>query len=208
METKLIWINKLNGAWETETRYFKKAKEEFPNEKLIAIVCGVAYGGSIEAIAQEWKDVGVVYGYDTFEGHPKHICENPEAFEATCMDNWYRTEVYGTENLSVEYQNSVLKELGLNNFRLVKGLINKNSWDDIEKVHYVMLDLDIAIATEIAYHNIKNKIVENGYLLLHDCIGHTQLPQMAKLYQGIKDEGLFNVLEEHSGQYLVVLQKT
>lgn len=207
--TKLIWINIINGADKVETYYSNKIKEIFPNDKLIGVICGVAYGGSVEAIAKSWIGIGKVYGYDTYEKHPKHLSDNPLSEEAICMDQFYEQCAFGSNNLSIEYIDNTLKNLGLNNFSLIKGEVNKNSFDILDKVHYVMLDMDLEKPMRLSYDILKNKIVKNGYLLLHDTVGHydNTFPLLEKLYNDIKGEGLFEVIEDIPSSYLSVLKK-
>lgn len=173
MKTKLRWL--CRGSTElVQMKTMEKLMRDFPNDKIIALELGVAYGGGVEAMAKKLKERGLVYGYDTFEGHPADLSDNPNNTEAICMEPWY--EKFGTEALDIDYQRKVLKEEGIKNVTLVKGRISKKSFDELKKVHFAMLDLDLVKSMRIAYEGVKDKIVKGGYLFLHDAIPEYHLP--------------------------------
>jgi len=162
----MISLNKINGADRLCEKYERKCLEEFKGY-LIGVVMGVAYGGDLERIARIWDKRGKVYGCDTYEGHPRHLSNNINNFEATCMDYWYHQ--YGMEKLAYEYQRKELDNQGLTNAILIKGLVNKDSCKDIPYLNYAFLDMDILASMKAGYEAVKDKIVKGGYLLLHDC---------------------------------------
>src|SRR5271157_4190262 len=101
-------LNNLNGAGPITLKIACMALDIF-KENLIGAEFGVAYGGGVEAIGKVWKNKGIVYGFDTFEGHPKEIAtKDPDcnfsknAFAATCMDYWYT--IYDNNELMMTYQ--------------------------------------------------------------------------------------------------------
>lgn len=194
-----------NGADEMCLKYAKKCLEEF-KEDLIGAEMGVAYGGGVEATAQLWKGRGKIYGFDTFTGHPKQLLKDPNSFEATCMDYWYNQ--FGTYFLSAESIQAQLDHEGFKNVILIKGLINKDSAKDIEKFHYVFIDLDIAISMAFAFDAVKDKIVKGGYILLHDVVPEGHIPNTHRWYREIalKDER-FKLIEENPKAYTAVLQR-
>lgn len=164
-KTQLRVLNEINGANKVCDRYEKLCLEEFSGH-LVGVVMGIAYGGDVERIATTWGDRGDVWGYDTFEGHPKSLSKDIHSFEATCMDYWYAQ--FGMTELTIGYQQGVLDELGLKNAHLVKGLVNSRSCNDLQGIHYAFLDMDIIASMEAGYKAVKDKIVPGGYLLLHD----------------------------------------
>jgi hypothetical protein len=96
-------LNETNGAHKTVFKFAERALADFTNP--VGVVMGIAYGGEVEEIAKIWKGRGTIYGYDTFEDlHPQHVFKGGEkdAFEANCMEHWYKT--YGTQELSYDYQ--------------------------------------------------------------------------------------------------------
>lgn len=171
----MIWLNKIAGgpAYLLETVFFTLTAIKFKQD-ITMVVMGVAYGGILEEIGQLLKNKGVVYGYDTFVGHPKQVAE-PDSRELSCMDDWY--SMYGYDRLSYEFQRAELNAQELSNVVLVKGLIDKSSCKDIDKIHFALLDLDILNSTINGYLACKDKIVKGGYLLIHDAAN--------------KDNGLF-----------------
>lgn len=162
------WLNKTNGADKIETKYFTKVKEEFKKD-LVGVVMGSAYGGSVEAMGKLWKDVGTVYGCDTFEDlHPGHLHPTPGSFETICMDHWYNHKDFGKEALAFKHQRSVLDSQGLDNVILLKGEVGPDTTKDMDKVHYCFLDMDIPQSMDNGYQAIKTVMVKGSYLLIHD----------------------------------------
>ena len=135
-------------------------------EPLYGAEFGVGWGGGIEWIGKLWKDRGIVWGFDTFEGMPKYIGDPEGKEEANALDAFYAA--YGTEGLMYQKIREELDNQGLDNVILVKGLISDTSCRDIPRLHYVELDLDMLESMQIAYGAVASKIVPNGYLLLHD----------------------------------------
>jgi len=206
----MISLNRLNGAEKIVTSYAKELLRLPIDKPLIGAEFGSAYGGGIEAVGKLWKGKGVVYGFDTFEGHPKQLVPDQKSFEATCMDNWYKKEIYGKEKLSYEYQRKELDRQGLDNVILKKGLITKDACAEIPYLHYALLDMDIMESMEIGYAAVKDKIEPGHLLFLHDVTPPTHIPRtfhwFAEEVMG-KDEEMWTVLGDFSNMYLVVLSK-
>lgn len=178
---KLIWLNEVNGCKERELDYMKRTMSDFHGEDmhLYGVIMGIAYGGSVEELARIWRGKGTVYGFDTFEDlHPRHLAEDGNEREATCMDHWYREDVYGTDMLSYRYQRGVLDSEGLDNAVLVKGEVRKDSCKDIPHIHYAFLDMDLIESMKIGYEAVKDKIVKHGFLLMHDVTSKGNLPRL------------------------------
>jgi hypothetical protein len=201
MESRLLNLNRTNGDAEVQNKIQNVLLNEFPNETLYGAEIGIAYGGGVESACKIWKDKGFVYGLDTFEGHPKHLSDDINSFEAVCMDGWYRD--YGIEKVSYDYINENLKLEGLNNYELIKGEVHVQSLSKVNKLHYVLLDLDMITPMKIAYESIKNKMVKGGYICVHDVIPSEHLPMINKWwYEEVMPLGLY---EEYTlGKYLGV----
>lgn len=176
----MICLNEQNGADKICAKYEKKCLTEFEGP-LYAVVMGIAYGGDVERIARDtWGNRGKVYGFDTFESlHPRHLAEDVQSFEATCMDHWYL--YYGTDQLTYEYQRKQLDDQGLTNATLVKGEVNKDSCKDIPYLNYAFLDMDILASMQAGYAAVADKIVKGGYLLMHDVVNN--IPSLMEWYQ-------------------------
>jgi hypothetical protein len=209
----MIELNDTNGASTLTREIYLNCLNEFDGN-LTAAEFGVAYGGALERIGKAWKGRGEVYGFDTFEGHPKQIgeiCEDSKkaggvsSFAAVCMDSWYESDEYGTEKISYEYIRAELDRQELNNVHLVKGLITDKTKLPFKELHYCMLDLDFPLSMFQAYELAKGKI--KGYLLLHDCIPKGHIPGCNDVYQKILSEGLFEVVKEDNPSYLVILKR-
>lgn len=175
----LPWLNASNSTANIEVEFVKTLLTTF-KEDLTILVVGSAYGGEVDTLSQIVYGRGKVYGYDTFEGHPKDLAFSSKNLEATCMNMWYNSDLdcYQKDKLTYEYQRKVLDERKLTNAILVKGRVNEHSFDDIEKAHLVMLDLDMIIPTIIAYNAIKDKIAQGGYIFFHDAVPHDHLPMI------------------------------
>lgn len=194
--------------------YARKILNEFPGE-IIGCEMGIAWGGNVENTGTIWKGRGKYYGFDTFCGMPKHLAVKEEqktvtirghkVVPADCMDGWY-TQL-GTNELSYEYQRSVLDKLGLDNVILVKGEVNEHSCDDIPYLNFAFLDMDLLDPMKIGYEAVKNKIVPEGYLFLHDVIDN--LPALVNWYRDMlqKDGHLWKIVEEIPKSYLAILKR-
>jgi hypothetical protein len=178
---------------------------DFPRERvLIGVEMGVAYGGGVEALAKLWRGRGVVLAYDTFTGHPKKLALKRKSMEATCMDMHYKQ--YGRKMLSYEYQRQELTRQNISNVLLFKGLIHKKSCEDIPKIHYCLLDLDILASMKTGYSAVADKIVPRGYLCLHDVLSGV-LPDLIPWYNKIKKEKRWQVVFEGEKEDLAVLRR-
>lgn len=187
-------LNVVNGADKLCEKYEKACLKEF-EEELIGVIMGIAYGGDVERIARDvWGSRGKVYGYDVFEAtHPKHLAEDRNDFDATCMDHWYMT--YGTEELAYTYQRNELDRQGLTNAFLIKGEVSPESCKDLPYINYAFLDMDIVKSMAYGYQAVREKIVPGGYLLLHDV--YQNIPQLGRWYEDdVKNSGLWEVVEE------------
>jgi len=215
----MIQLNDTNGASRITLATARQLMEEFPDVHLVGAEFGVAYGGGVEALGKLWAGRGTVYGFDTFEGHPKEVADECEysaplggsqsSFAAGCMDQWYKDPAYGTDKLSYGYQVSELARQGIDNVFLIKGKITgKTNISYIKELHYCLLDLDFPLSMWQAYHLIKDKVVRGGYLCLHDVIPQGHIPGCWEYYQQMLAEGLFELVQEHApGTHLVTLRK-
>lgn len=207
--TELESINYIsnNGDDRFFLKYCDKVKAEFVKD-LIGVEMGSAYGGNVEAIARLWQGIGDIYGYDTFTGHPKQIANNPEDFEATCMNYWYKEDVCGTANLSLEYQQGVMAKLGIDNAHFVKGLINKDSCRDLPRIHVAFLDLDLVNSMRPAFEAVADKIVLGGYLLMHDVVNQgSSLQELEDWYKNVILKDIRYKFLEQSQHFAVALQR-
>ena len=200
-KNQLVWLNAGNDAGATEIEMVERVLDEFPDEKLTALEVGCAYGGGTEFIAKCWYGRGRVYGYDTFVGHPKDLAASPDDLDATCMDMWYdkgkEIPALHVSRLAYDYQRKVLDDQLLTNAILVKGRVNKHSFDNIKKIHFAMLDLDFDKPMTTAYHAIKDKFVPGGYLMLHDTLPPDHLPKICHLaYNVIAKDGRWSIIKE------------
>jgi hypothetical protein len=212
-------LNDTNGASDITFKYSEICKSKF-SENLNGVEMGIAYGGGIERIGKSWKNRGTIWGFDTFEGHPKEIAKSckytmevttpdKEAHATYCMDPWYNDPNYGTEKFKYEYIRENLDSQQLDNVVLVKGLITEDT--DISfiegDIHYALIDLDFPISQWVGWNLLKNKIAKGGYLCLHDMIPYGHIHGNYEYYQQMVSENLFDVVEEVPQSYLVVLQK-
>lgn len=177
-KSTLFELNDVNNASVITYKIANTAMSVFPNEGLVGVQMGIAYGGGVERMAELWKDAGVVYGFDTFTGHPKQLAQDPNNREAVCMDIWYQADMYGTDKLDLKYQEKILQEKGLTNAFLIKGLVTEDSCKDIPRIHYAFLDMDIVASMDAGYKAVKDKIAPGGYLLLHDVVSPTNIPPL------------------------------
>lgn len=205
---KLNWLNAGNGTSRLQLECIQALPSMFPSEEIIALEVGSAYGGGAEMMGKTLYGRGKVYGYDTFEGHPRDLADSPTDPEANCMDLWYKEPHYGLNKLSYEYQRIILDEEGLDNVILVKGRIHEHSFDDIERVHFALFDLDLVQSTRIAYEALKDKIVKNGYLFIHDALPKDNLVHLNKyVYNEIVPDKRWKMFGEFPNDFVLVLQK-
>lgn len=178
----------------------RKLLEKFQFEQLVGVEMGVAYGGGVEALAKVWKGRGTVYGYDTFVGHPIYITPDQGNLEATCMR--YIEKQHGKAGMNIDVIRGELEAQGLDNVRLVQGLVHPQSCADLEKIHYAMLDMDMLESMGAGYEAVKDKIVPGGYLLLHDV---DCFPRLAAWYrETIQTDPRWNVISEDK---IVILER-
>lgn len=200
----MINLNEQNGADKILLKYAWKLAEH-ATTPLIGAELGIAYGGGVEAIGKIWNGWGTIYGFDTFEGHPKHLSYSPESHEAFCMDPQYAA--YGIDKLSYEYQRSELDRQGLNNVILRKGLINNNSLKDIPFLNYALLDMDMVNPMFLGFKIVDEKMVSGGYLCLHDVVPAGHIFGLWGMLQEIVHTGKYKLVEEAPLSFLAVLQK-
>jgi hypothetical protein len=211
---KLYWINNVNGADYLMLGVAAMLRKKFKKD-LIGAEMGTAYGGGPEAVGKLWKGIGQVHAFDTFEGHPAQLSDDPNSFEARCMDRWYDNRYAGNERiphlteemLSYEYQRKALDDQGLSNVILHKGLIGEDSLKDIPYLHYALLDMDLIKSMRIGYEIVKDKIVQGGFLCLHDVIPNGHIEGLYELYQEILNEGKWKTVIEAESSYLIVLKR-
>jgi len=211
---KLYWINNVNGADYLMLGVAAMLRKKFKKD-LIGAEMGTAYGGGPEAVGKLWKGIGQVHAFDTFEGHPAQLSDDPNSFEARCMDRWYDNRYAGNERiphlteemLSYEYQRKILDDQDLSNVILHKGLIGEDSLKDIPYLHYALLDMDLIKSMRIGYEIVKYKIVQGGFLCLHDVIPNSHIEGLYELYQEILNEGKWQTVIEAESSYLIVLKR-
>lgn len=204
-------LNDTNGASKILLDIANKTLQEFKSN-IIGVEMGIAYGGGVESIGKMWKNSGLVYGFDTFMGHPKEVAlKDPtcnystESFAATCMDDWYRT--FDNNELTIEYQTSELNKQGIENVKLIKGLINENTKIDfIPYINYCLIDLDFTLAMKHAYSIIENKLVKGSYLCLHDVVPNGHINGLYEWYEEIKNCGKYELIGEYPSSFLSVLK--
>lgn len=211
---KLYWINNVNGADYLMLGVAAMCRKKFKNN-LIGAEMGTAYGGGPEAVGKMWKGIGEVHAFDTFEGHPVELSSDPNSFEARCMDRWYDNRYAGNERipfltkemLTYEYQRSVLDSEGLSNVILHKGLINKDSLNEINYLNYALLDMDLLVSMKTGYEIVKDKIVKGGFLCLHDCNPKNHIEGLWEFYEEILNSGNWKEIMHCDSSYLIVLEK-
>lgn len=205
METVLTQLNQYanNKADETLEEYAQKTLEHF-KDNILGVEMGSAYGGNVEMIARTWGDKGKIWGFDTFEGHPKHLSQTKDDdLEKTCMDVWYRDKNLGENKLKLEYQQQILKENNITNAYLVKGEVNQFSCDHLPYINFAFLDMDILESMQEGYRAVAPRMTEGGYLILHDVLGH--IPRLADWYEhDIKPN--YEVVYEAVDRYVAVLR--
>lgn len=206
LKNQLAWLNVGSKESNVQLGYLEFLKTQF--NEVIALEIGSAYGGAVETMAKFLKGRGKAYGYDTFEGHPEDLSDDSLSGEARCMDIWYVHPDFGRgKNLSYKYQRKVLDQQGLDNAILVKGRINKHSFDDIKEAHLVMMDLDLVKSTEVAYFAVRGKIVLGGYLFMHDAIPANHLPLLHKfIYNEVVTDKMWSIEAEIPDMNLLILK--
>src|SRR5512133_2559163 len=129
----MIQLNDLNGASKFTNAIVQGLLKKF-KDKLIGAEMGVAYGGGIENVGKLWLGRGTVYGFDTFEGHPKEIADKCQytqeaggksALATFCMADWYYH--WGIDGVKENHISKELDKQGLDNVILVKGLITEQT---------------------------------------------------------------------------------
>lgn len=209
-------LNDTNGASHYTGLIVQQVLKEFIGN-IAGAEFGIAYGGGVESIGKLWKGRGIVYGFDTFEGHPKQVAEKCEytieaggsgALATWCMDQWYNSPDYGTEAIKYDYIRYQLDKQGLDNVILVKGLItDKTDVSFLPELQYCFLDLDFPLSMWQAYNLVKDKIVKGGYLCLHDVIPKGHIHGCYEYYQKMLAEGLFEIYKEVPECLLAILKK-
>lgn len=207
-------LNDVNGASEITAKYASRCLKEF-DEELVGAEFGVAYGGGIEKIGKLWSGRGIIYGFDTFSGHPQEIidkCQDTLAdggkssHAATCMNPWYSK--YGVNELSVDYIRSKLNEQNLYNVNLVKGVVSQDTdLSFIPYLNYCLIDFDYPQSMVDVWNLVKGKIVSGGYLCLHDVVPKGHINGLWEKYQNMLNENLYEVIEEVNCSYISVLRK-
>jgi hypothetical protein len=106
-----------------------------------------------------------------------------------------------------DYQKEMLESLGLSNAHLIKGRVNPGSCATLDQIHYAFLDMDIYSSMKSGYYGVKNKIVKNGYLLLHDT---QNIPSLGRLRDEIilgRDRDMWTQVESHDAELLLILKR-
>ena len=201
----MVTLNKDNGAERITIRYAIEAMTKFG--KPIGAELGIAWGGGVESIGKIWKGCGTVYGFDTFEGHPRHLSYSDKSHEAYCMEPQYRK--YGMDGLKIEYQQANLDAQGLDNVKLVKGLIHDNSFNDagITELHYCLLDMDMINPMTLGWTLVRPVMAKGGFLCLHDVTPVGHITGLWGLYQEILASGEYKLVVDEPKSFIVVLEK-
>mgnify|MGYP003655142523 CR=1 FL=1 len=211
----MININDINGASVLLLDLHKWILKEF-KENIIGVEMGIAYGGGVESIGKVWGDNGIIYGFDTFEGHPKQVALKDPTCEfsmtsktATCLDAVYNS--FGMGGLSLESIQKELDRQNLNNVKLIKGLIDETTTIDyIPYIHYAFLDLDFPLSMQHAYALVEKKLVKGGYLCLHDVLPIAPglgLPGLSDWYKTVLQSGNYKIIKEDYSSFLSILKK-
>lgn len=208
----LIELNDLNNASKQCQEICRELLSL--NEPLFGCEMGIAWGGGVEKRGELWRGRGVVWGFDTFTGHPKDVEQHcpdtqsdPRQHATICMDPYY--DEFGTESLSYAHIRAALDKQNLYNVVLVKGLVNENTdISFIPKLHYALLDMDFPISTRHGYALIKDKLVSGGYLCLHDVVPEGHIKGMFEIYQEIVASNEYEICAENwQSSLLAVLRK-
>lgn len=200
----MIILNEANGAFSKTFEVATRCLTEF-DMPLIGAEFGIAWGGGPEALGKLWKGRGTVYGFDTFEGHPKDLAYDPKAHEASCMDLQYH---FGPKNgLSYDEQSAELDRQGLDNVVLRKGRINSDSVQGIPYLNYCLLDMDLIVSMATGFQLVKDLIVSGGYLCLHDVVPRGHLFGLWGMYWEIMTTGSWELVGEWPEHYLAILRR-
>jgi hypothetical protein len=137
---------------------------------------GVWQGGSLE-VAQhsilKWGGSNKVIGIDTFSGHPPPGVDERDAWGNSMLEEFKRREASG-EGWAVAQQSIVERNLAMvnSNFELRSEEINKQStFQGIDKLTILRLDLDWYIPTQVALNKLFEKIQRGGFIIIDD-YGH------------------------------------
>ena len=200
----MVNLNSINGA-ALYLQYFQTLLVGKFKKDLVGVEMGIAYGGGVESLGTIWRDVGTVYGFDTFEGHPEFLADDHMGIEARCMDKWYRDDMFGRKALTYEFQRNQLDSEGLTNVKLVKGIVSPDSCRTIPKIHYCLLDMDILESMKTGYEAVKDKMVEGGYLFIHDAIPADHIPALHNWWYNevMSNSPNLKVIGEWNGSFLV-----
>lgn len=201
---KLLNLNDSNGDSKVLHTIHEKLLDKFPIEQLVGAEFGVAFGGGIQSICTTWGSRGIAYGVDTFKGHPKHQSSDITSLEAICMDGWYKQE--GIDKITLEYITNSLLEQNISNFKLLPIEIKEGCQIDLpQRLHYVLLDLDIIAPMKASYNIIKERMIPGGYICVHDVIPNNHLPLINSWwYNEVMPLGLYKEVE--SGKFLGVYE--
>lgn len=188
-------------------KYAQKLLDEV-KDNLIGVEMGVAYGGGLELIYDIWGEHGHIYGYDTFEGHPKQLADKPTDFEASCMDYWYRQDVFGTYKYSDKYIQGYLDANDMDRVHLIKGLVREDSCKDLDHINLAFLDMDLHRSMDLAFKAVKDKMVSGGYLLMHDVVDKDHIPPTHEWYKNtVLTDPNFKFISDNEGSFIAVVQK-
>jgi hypothetical protein len=182
------------GEWTLKLCEDLMNHDKYMNRYLIGVEMGIAYGGGVEKIGKLWQNRGVVYGFDTFEDLMPKIIDNKEVND---MDDAYIK--FGMQGLSLKYQQGELDRQGLDNVKLVKGLITKDSCKDLPYIDYCLLDLDVLESMKIGYEAVKDKTI---YLCLHDIYFY---PRLSRWFETIIKD--WSIIAVHPVDDLIILKK-
>lgn len=200
----MIELNDDNGASIQTREVASRLLREF-SAPLFGCEMGIAFGGGVEKIGELWRERGCVWGFDTFEGHPKQLGKEGDEHAVRCMDPQY--ERYGLNFTYADIRHT-LDEKNLHNVSLVKGLINAHTdISFIPHLHYVLLDMDFPVSMRDGYALVADKVVAGGYLCLHDVVPQGHINGLYEFYQEIKATGLWDVYSEDHRTLLAILRK-
>ena len=92
---------------------------------------------------------------------------------------------------------------------MVKGLIDENT--DISflpsKIHYALIDLDFPISQLVGWNLLKNRIIQGGFICLHDMIPKGHIHGCYEYYEKMLSENLYDVVAELENSHICILQK-
>ena len=111
-----------------------------------------------------------IYLYDSFVGLPYPTKEDlvipgdPEGVERTG-----ELKSTGVSVAPLEWVNRVLDMSGYKNYEIVAGWVqNTLPNNNINKLAFLRLDLDLYVPTKIALAELHHKVVNGGYVFVHD----------------------------------------